>query len=146
MTETDGKIYHAHGFKELILLKWSYYPKQSQIQCCCCCCCCCCCWVTSVVSDSVWPHRRQPTRLPNPYQNTNGFFHRTGTNNSKICMEIQKTPNNQNDLEKEESGRHHAPWFQTILWARSGRWWRTGKPGVLQSMGSQRVRYDWVTE
>ena len=26
--------------------------------------CCCCCWVASVVSDSVWPHRRQPTRLP----------------------------------------------------------------------------------
>ena len=25
--------------------------------------CCCCCWVTSVVSDSVRPHRRQPTRL-----------------------------------------------------------------------------------
>ena len=27
---------------------------------------CCCCWVTSVVSDSVRPHRRQPTRLPIP--------------------------------------------------------------------------------
>ena len=27
----------------------------------------------------------------------------------------------------------------------SGRW-RTGKPGVLQSMGSQRVGHDWVTE
>ena len=27
------------------------------------CCCCCCCWVASVVSDSVWPHRQQPTRL-----------------------------------------------------------------------------------
>ena len=27
-------------------------------------CLCCCCQVTSVVSDSVWPHRRQPTRLP----------------------------------------------------------------------------------
>ena len=25
------------------------------------CCCCCCCEVASVVSDSVWPHRRQPT-------------------------------------------------------------------------------------
>ena len=25
---------------------------------------CCCCWVTSVVSDSVRPHRQQPTRLP----------------------------------------------------------------------------------
>ena len=29
-------------------------------------CCCCCCSVTSVVSDSVQPHRRQPTRLPVP--------------------------------------------------------------------------------
>ena len=28
--------------------------------------CCCCCCVTSVVSDSVRPHRRQPTRLPRP--------------------------------------------------------------------------------
>ena len=27
-------------------------------------CCCCCCCITSVVSDSVWPHRQQPTRLP----------------------------------------------------------------------------------
>ena len=25
-------------------------------------------------------------------------------------------------------------------------WWWTGKPGMLQSMGSQRVGYDWVTE
>ena len=25
-------------------------------------------------------------------------------------------------------------------------WWRTGKPGVLQSMGLQRVRHDWATE
>ena len=32
-----------------------------------CCCCCCCCWVTSVVSDSVRPHRQQPTRLPSPW-------------------------------------------------------------------------------
>ena len=28
----------------------------------------------------------------------------------------------------------------------SESWWWTGKPGVLQSMGSQRVRYDWATE
>ena len=26
------------------------------------------------------------------------------------------------------------------------RWWRTGKPGVLQSVGSQRVRHNWATE
>ena len=34
----------------------------------------------------------------------------------------------------------------TDVLASSRRWWRTGKPGVLQSMGSQRVRHDWVTE
>ena len=34
----------------------------------------------------------------------------------------------------------------TWIWANSGRWWWTGKSGVLQSMGSQRVRHDWVTE
>ena len=30
-------------------------------------CCCCCCQVASVVSDSVRPHRQQPTRLPRPW-------------------------------------------------------------------------------
>ena len=28
----------------------------------------------------------------------------------------------------------------------SRSWWCTGKPGVLQSMGSQRVRHDWAAE
>ena len=28
---------------------------------------CCCCYVTSVMSDSMWPYRRQPTRLPHPW-------------------------------------------------------------------------------
>ena len=26
------------------------------------------------------------------------------------------------------------------------RWWGTGKPGTLQSMGLQRVRHNWATE
>ena len=34
----------------------------------------------------------------------------------------------------------------TWVWANCGRWWRTGKPGVLQSMDSQRVGHNWVTE
>ena len=34
----------------------------------------------------------------------------------------------------------------TWVWASSGSWWWTGKPGVMQSMGSQRVRHNWVTE
>ena len=32
------------------------------------------------------------------------------------------------------------------VWVSSGSWWWTRKPGMLQSMGSQRVGHDWVTE
>jgi len=35
---------------------------------------------------------------------------------------------------------------RTWVWASSGRWWWTGLPGVLQSMGLQRVGHDWTTE
>ena len=36
----------------------------------------------------------------NPYQTTNGIFHRTRTKNFTICMETQKTLNSLNNLEK----------------------------------------------
>ena len=40
-------------------------------------------------------------------------------------------------------------WMATLIqwtwvWVSSRSWWWTGKPGVLQSMGSQRVRHDWT--
>ena len=38
----------------------------------------------------------------NRYQTTNGIFYKARTNNFIICMEIQKTSNSQNNLEKEE--------------------------------------------
>ena len=69
-TQISGKIVHAHGLEELILLKCPYYPKQSlEIQC-------------------------------NPYQISNGIFHKKKSNNHKICME-SKIPISQNNLEKE---------------------------------------------
>ena len=34
----------------------------------------------------------------------------------------------------------------TWVWVNSGSWWWTGKLGVLQSMGSQRVEHNWATE
>ena len=39
-----------------------------------------------------------------------------------------------------------SPTLWTWVWASSRSWWWTGKPGMLQSMGSQRVRHNWVTE
>ena len=38
------------------------------------------------------------------------------------------------------------PALWTWVWASFGRWWKTRKPGVLQSMGSQRVGHYWATE
>ena len=39
-----------------------------------------------------------------------------------------------------------SPTQWTWVWVNSGSWWWTGRPGVLQFMRSQRVRYDWATE
>ena len=44
--------------------------------------------------------------------------------------------------EDEMVGRHH--WLNGYVWVNSGSWWWTGRPGMLQSMGSQRVRHNWL--
>ena len=44
-----------------------------------------------------------------------------------------------------QDGWMASPTRWTWVWASSRRWWRTGEPGMLQSMGLQRVGHDWVT-
>ena len=39
-----------------------------------------------------------------------------------------------------------SPTRWTWVWVDSRSWWWTGRPGVLQSMGLQRVGNNWVTE
>ena len=39
-----------------------------------------------------------------------------------------------------------SPTRWTWVWVNSRGWWWTGRPGVLRSMGSQRVGYDWATK
>ena len=39
-----------------------------------------------------------------------------------------------------------SPTGWTWVWVNCGSWWWTGRPGVLQFMGSQRVGCDWMTE
>ena len=39
-----------------------------------------------------------------------------------------------------------SPTQWTWVWVNSGNWWGTGRPGVLQFMGLQRVGHDWATE
>ena len=49
---------------------------------------CCCCWVTSVVYNSVWPHRRQPTRLPRPWDSP-GKNTKVGCHFLLQCMKVK---------------------------------------------------------
>ena len=53
--------------------------------------------------------------------------------------------------EEEKGIRGWDDWMASLTkwtWTRAnfGRWWETGRPGVLQSMGLQRVGQGWVTE
>ena len=53
---------------------------------------------------------------------------------------------------RQRKGRQEMRWWAASasqcawVWANSRIWCRTGKPGVLQSMGLQRVGHDWATE
>ena len=65
---------------------------------------------------------------------------------------IGKDPDAGKDWRREEKGTtedeivgwHH--WLDGHeFWVSFGSWWWTGKPGMLQSMGSQRVGHNWAT-
>ena len=44
------------------------------------------------------------------------FYQRNGTNNPKMCMEPEKSPNNEGNVEKEnQSWGYHNAWLQAIL-------------------------------
>ena len=65
---------------------------------------------------------------------------------------IWKDPDAGKDWRREEKGQQRMRWLGGIMtqwtwvWVNSGSWWWTGRPGVLQSMGSQRVWHNWATE
>ena len=62
-----------------------------------------CSWVgrINIVKMTILPNAILHIQC-DPYQITNGIFHRTRTKNFIIYMETQKTPNSQSSLEKEE--------------------------------------------
>ena len=64
---------------------------------------------------------------------------------------IWKDPDAVKDWRREEEGMIWDGWMASLtqwtwVWVNSGSWWWTRKPGVLQSMGLQRVGHDWATE
>ena len=64
-------------------------------------------------SENEYTTQRNLQIQCNPYQVTNGIFHRTRTNNFTICMEIQKNSNSQMILRKKNgTGRINLPDFR----------------------------------
>ena len=61
-----------------------------------------------------------------------------------LCWERLKAGGEGDD--RRWDGWMASPTRWTWVWVRSWSWWWTGKPGVLQSMGLQRVRHDWAVE
>ena len=65
---------------------------------------------------------------------------------------IGKDPDAGKNWRQEEKGttgwdgRMASPTQWTWVWVGYRNWWWTGRPGVLQSMGSQRVGHNWATE
>jgi len=60
------------------------------------------------------------------------------------CWERLKAEGEWSDRGRD--GWMASPTQQTRVWVSSGSWWWTGKPGVLPSIGSQRVEHNWATK
>ena len=62
---------------------------------------------------------------------------------------IRKDPDAGRDWRQEEKRTTEdemvSPTQWTWVWASFRSWWWTGKPGMLQFLGSQRVGHDWAT-
>ena len=50
-----------------------------------------CSWIKEIIFLNVHATQSHLQMQSNPYQNTNGIFHRNRINNPKICVEPQKT-------------------------------------------------------
>jgi len=66
---------------------------------------------------------------------------------------IRKDPDAGKDWGQEEKGmsEERDGWIASLtqwtwVWVNSRSWWWTGRPGVLQFMGSQSIGHDWETE
>ena len=110
----------------------------------------------SVVSNSQRPHGLQPTRLLRPWDSPDKS---TGVGCHLIKCDYTGWPHVKSWLWCWEGlgaggkgdDRGWDGWMAsqtqwTWVWVNSGSWWWTGRPGMLQFMGLQRVGHDWAIE
>ena len=68
------------------------------------------------------------------------------TDSLEKTLRLEKIEGRRRGDDRGWDGWMASPTRWTWVWASSGSWWWTGRPGVLQSMGSQRVRHNWEIE
>ena len=107
-------------------------------------------WSRTVVSDSLWPHGLQPTRLLCPWdfpgKSTGVGCHIQYSWAFLLAQMVKNLPAMQQtrvrSLGREDPlEKDMAPHSSTLAWRIP---W-IEEPGRLQSMGSRRVRHDWAT-
>ena len=109
--------------------------------------------------ESPWTERRSNQSIPkeiNPEYSLEGLMLKLKLQYFGYLMQtvdsLEKTLMLGKIEGRRRRGQQRMRWLDSItdsltwIWANSGRYWRTEEPGVLQSMGSQRVRHDWVNE
>ena len=123
----------------------------------------CLCCTRSVLSDSLWACGLQPSRLLCPWDCPGkgtrvgchallqGVFPTQGLDLHLLHLlhwEVGSLPlcHLEHYYDRGWDGWMASLTRWTWVWVSSGCWWWTGKPGVLQSMGLQRVRHNWATE
>ena len=119
----------------------------------------CCCRTVVLEKTAGSPSDSKEIKPVTPKGNQSWIF--IGRNDAKAEAPILWPPDGESqligkDLDagkdwKQEEERAWDGWMASPMewswtWANSGRWWGTGRPGVLQTMGSQRVRHGLATE
>ena len=77
-------------------------------------------------------------------QDFGNLMRRTGSFENILMLKRLKAGGERDN--REWDGWMASPTQWTWVWVNSRSWWWTRRPGVLQFMGLQRLRQDWVTE
>ena len=105
---------------------------------------CCYCWVTSVMSDSVWPHRWQPTRLPRPWDSP-GKNTGVGCHFLLQCMKVKSESEvAQSYLTLSDPTDCSLPGSSTMVYSRQEYW--SGVPLGEDSWESLKLQGDQTSQ
>ena len=150
-----GPSSQSHGFSSSHVCMWDLEHKESWVP------KNWCLWTVVLEKTLKSPLDSKEIKPVNPIRNQSWIFTgRTDAEGEAPILwppdvknwPIWKDPDAGKDWRQEEKGTtgwvggmaSSTRW--TWVWVGFGSWWWTGRPGLLQSVGLQRVRHDWEPE